>query len=102
MKAFQSIRNRWKSIVIKAYERAPKDKREAAISVVSYSKKNKPKFSIRIDLSNPIGHHDQPILALTNSVPNPEVTADVLPPQLATLLLTNIASAELMIFGGEM
>ena len=96
MKAFQSIRNRWKSIVIKAYERAPKEKRESAISVVSYSKKNKPKFNIRIDLSNPIIHPDQTILALTNSVPNPDVTAaeDVLRPQPATLLLTNIASAE--------
>ena len=102
MKAFQSIRNRWKSIVIKAYERAPKEKREAAISVVSYSKKNKPRFNIRIDLSNPIGHHDQPVLALTNSVPNPEVTADALQPQPATLVLTNIVRAEQMMFGGEM
>ena len=96
MKAFQSIRNRWKSIVIKAYERAPKEKRESAISVVSYSKKNKPKFNIRIDLSSPIAHPDQPILALMNSFPNPDVTAaeDVLRPQPATSLLTNIASAE--------
>ena len=88
--------------MIKAYERAPKEKREAAISVVSYSKKNKPRFNIRIDLSNPIGHHDQPVLALTNSVPNPEVSAEVLQPQPATLLLTNIVSTEQMIFGGEM
>ena len=58
MKAFQSIRNRWKSTVIKAYERAPKEKRESAISVVSYSKKSKPRFPIRIDLSNPIGRRD--------------------------------------------
>lgn len=45
------FRNKMKDCVIEAYENAPKETRKNAVSVVSYSPKNKPNFKIRISLT---------------------------------------------------